>query len=141
MIFGDHHAVFEYISEADVARHGIWAINRRFIKSNHQPEWTRDHARDLYLREVARGRDEYWQEVDFTFYWQGNLYVLRLQHSAGGVRGGDGWASYELVTLSPEPADTSDREQLLIDLKEALIAYGAGGVFADMTVTKMSFNF
>jgi hypothetical protein len=45
------------------------------------------------------------------------------------------------MSLSPEPADPSDREQLLIDLKEALIAYGAGGVFADMAVTKMSFNF
>lgn len=133
--------VNEYMSEADIERYGILEINRQFIRMDYKPHWTRDSQRDMYLRHVARGREEFAGRVDFTFFWQKSLYVLRLQHSAGGVRGGDGWVSYELVTLSPEPADTSDREQLLIDLKEALIAYGAGGVFADMTVTKMSFNF
>jgi hypothetical protein len=133
--------VNEYMSEADVAKYGILAINRRFIKSNYKPEWTRDHARDLYLREVAKGRDEYWQEVDFTFYWQGNLYVLRLRQSVSGTRGGTGQMGYGLISMAPQPESPTDHQTLLGDLKEALSVYGYGGMDSDMTITQMSFEF
>lgn len=80
--------VNEYVSAEDVKKYGLEEINRQYRKSNVQPDWTID--RDIYLRWIHSGREEFADQHDFTLYWKGTLIFLRLKRKEGYVvaRGG-----------------------------------------------------
>ena len=67
--------VNEEIPEADVEKYGLEAIDDSFFGAGGTTSrnWTIDRARDIYLRCVARGRDEESQLSTWIFYWKGAL--------------------------------------------------------------------
>ncbi|WP_200958258.1 hypothetical protein [Massilia sp. Root335] len=53
----------EFIPEADIKKYGIEEINKKYIVGGTKSgQWTIDRDRDIYLRCVARGREEYRSE-------------------------------------------------------------------------------
>lgn len=133
--------VNEYIPVDDIKKYGIEEINRRFLKSNYKPTWTVGRERNIYLRQVVSGREEFASQKDYTFYWEGVLIVVRLDEAGGGVRGGKGWCHYKLLKLDL-PEDLRGRRQDIInDLKEALVAYKDAGVYSATTEHVATFEF
>ncbi|WP_443190348.1 hypothetical protein [Pseudomonas indica] len=133
--------VNEFMSAEDIKKYGIEEINRRFLKSNYAPTWTVDRQRNIYLRQVASGREEFAGQKDYTFYWRGEMVVVRLDKSGGGVRGGEGWCHYKMLRLDLPEVLKDQCQEVLDDLKEALIAYQDAGVDSVTTKHTATFDF
>ena len=127
----------EYIPEADVKKYGIEEINKKFIVGGtNSDQWTIDRDRDIYLRCVARGREEFRHQSTWTLYWKGTLLTVELDMiSAGGERGGHGWSHYKLRFIGIPPSLEGKRDEIIADLREALAAYGGGGVYSTRTTS------
>lgn len=83
--------VNEYIPVDDVKKYGIEEIDRRFLKTTYQPDWTVDRERNIYLRQVASRREEFASQKDYTFYWGGrwSLFVwIKLVVECGAGKDG-----------------------------------------------------
>ncbi|MDR1076495.1 MAG: hypothetical protein LBL59_09430 [Xanthomonadaceae bacterium] len=134
--------VNEFIPEEDVEKYGLEAIDENFIiGGTNSRQWTIDRERDIYLRNVARGggnEPEIRNQWKWTFYWHGNLINIRLDLlDGGGGRGKPGWSHWKLIWVNgshglPEHLHKY-REEILADLKEALIAYKGSGVYSKNT--------
>lgn len=145
--------VNEYISDEDVNKYDIKNIYERFHIAYYRPSWTVDKERDAYLRYVQRGREESAQEIDFLFYWQGDLLYVRLHCEGGGEFKGPGWSAYSNLRIGvPEryyltegielPSSLRAQEkQILEALKDALTAYKDLGVLSLRTVSDTTFDF
>ncbi len=128
--------VNERISEDDRKKYGLDEVNKWLSNKGKVPnrDWTIDHERDIYLREIDRGREEYSHKSTWHFCWRGELMTVCLETiSAGGERGGHGWSHYKLVDCYMKgffvPDHLADRrEEIIEDLKDALTAYKGGGI-------------
>ena len=92
--------VNERISEDDRKKFGLDEVDKWLSNTGKVPnrDWTIDHEREIYLREVNRGREEYRYKSTWHFYWRGELMTVCLETlSAGGEPGGHGWSHYKLV--------------------------------------------
>ena len=124
--------VNEEIPVADIDKYEIEAIDKKFIVGGtHARGWTVDRQRDIYLRCVANGREEYARQSTWTFYWRGELLVAKLSIiDLRGRRGEPGWAHYKLLDNFIPDHLLSRRAEIISDLKEALLAYKDGGIFS-----------
>lgn len=127
--------VNEYISEADSNKYGLEEINNRFVVGGTRARsWTVDHDRDMYLRNVAMGREEFAHQSTWTFYWGGRVIVVELENictvgEMGGVRHG-----YKRVRSIEIPLELRvQKDEIVKDLKAAFTAYKDGGVAATAT--------
>ncbi len=104
-----------------------------------QRQWTIDHEREIYLRVIKRGREEYNYKSTWHFCWRGELMTVCLETlSAGGERGGHGWSHYKLVDCYMKGFFVPDhlldrRDEIVKDLRDALIEYGDGGIYSSTT--------
>jgi len=72
--------VNEYISLEDVNKYRIDEIEKRaHFDFNGSRHWTIDRQRDIYFREMQRGREEFHSHTLNAFYWKGKLIWVRLQ--------------------------------------------------------------
>ena len=73
--------VNEEIPEADVEKYGLEKIDNELLSigKTYSRSWTIDRARDIYLREVAVGRDEESSISTWTFYWKGELIWFKRE--------------------------------------------------------------
>lgn len=129
----------EFISPEDVARYDLEEIDKKFVVGGTDArDWTIDRERDIYLRNVARGREDWRSETEWTFYWRGHELTLRLDYVGGtGERGGPAWDHWRLVWLNgsyglPAPLKPQVKE-ILKDLEDALLAYKDFGVYSAST--------
>ncbi len=127
----------EYIPEADVKKYDLGEIDKRFIVGGtYARDWTIDRERDIYLRRVANGREEFRQQSTWSFYWKGTLLTVELDTiRGGGVRGGHGWTHYKMRQMWMPPSLVSAREEIIADLREALTAEKGGGVYSTRTTS------
>ncbi|WP_200958259.1 hypothetical protein [Massilia sp. Root335] len=125
----------EFIPEADIKKYGIEEVNKKYIAGGtNSDQWTIDRDRDVYLRCVARGRDEFRNESTWTLYWERELITIELHLlDAGGRRGESGWAHWKLHHIYIPPHLEARRNDILTDLKNSLTAYKGGGVYARNT--------
>ena len=127
--------VNERIPEADVEKYGLEKIDDSFFGAGGTTSraWTIDRARDIYLRCVARGRDELSHISTWTFYWKGALIWFRRE-ALGVEKKPDGLrhARSRLMLTLPEHL-TSRREEICQDLRDAFRTYGGGGIFSNST--------
>ena len=132
----------EYIPEADVKKYGLEEIDKRFIVvGTNARDWTIDRERDIYLRNVANGREELRHQSTWTLYWKGSLLVVELDMiSACGERGGHGWSHYKLGFIGIPPCLEDKREEVIADLRETLTAYGGGGVYTTRTTSETTLD-
>lgn len=131
----------EYIPEEDIRKYGIEEINRRFLKSDFKPDWTVDRERNIYLRQVASGREEFATQKVYSFFWKTSLIIVRLDEHGGGAIDGEGWSDYKLRTIDIPEDLIGNRDEIIADLKSALIAFNGGGVYSRRSSTRASFDF
>lgn len=131
----------EYIPEGDVVKYGIAAIDIYYFKATFMPDWTVDRARNMYLRHVASGREEFSQDRTFTFYWQEALIEVKLHVERESSPDGTPTANYKLTSIQIPEAMAQQRAQILVDLKDALTTYGGGGVYASAGTYNVTFTF
>jgi hypothetical protein len=128
--------VNEYISSQDVDKYHLEEIDERFVVGGvYARDWTIDRVRDIYLRIASRGREDWRNQTEWTFYWKGYLLVLRLDLlDARGANGEPGWSHWRLAWLNGSqglPADLkAEKTQILETLKEALTNYQVAGVYS-----------
>lgn len=93
--------VNEFIPAEDVDKYGLKEIDKHFIVGGtNARDWTIDRDRDIYLRNVANGREDWRNQTKWTFYWRGAELTLRLD-----LLGGRGGARRTgLVALEAGPA-------------------------------------
>jgi hypothetical protein len=130
--------VNELISEADRQKYGLDQIDRRLVGRAPEQQWTIDHERGIYLRNIQRGREESRHKSTWHFYWRGELMQVCLEvRDAGsdGTRYGHGWVHYQLVNCFNRgffvPSHLLDRrDEIIADLRAALVAYKGGGIYS-----------
>lgn len=140
----------EFTPPADVEKYGLKEIDKRFefLGTVSARDWTIDRERDMYLRHVAGpgagGRDmEIRNQQTFTFFWKGHQLTLRLDALDGRwVDGEPGWSHWRLVTINgsdglPESLKAC-RQEILADLKEALVAYRGAGAYSSASYPSYS---
>lgn len=132
--------VNEFIPAEDVETYGLKEIDKHFVVGGtNSRQWTIDRARDIYLRNVSRGREDWRNQTEWTFHWRGTELTLRLDLLEGkGGRGEPGWSHWKLVWLNGSyglPLHLkASKSQVLDDLEEALTAYQGAGIYsADYT--------
>ena len=128
--------VNERIPEVDVKKYGLEAIDDSLLGAGRtiSRAWTIDRARDIYLRCVARGRDEESQLSTWTFYWKGALIWFKREGLAfKGERGGPCWLHFKVYDFKIPEAIQSHREEIFQDLREAFLAYRGAGIYATCT--------
>lgn len=128
--------VNEYITPEDEEKYHLAEIDADFNGGNRSRQWTIDREHDVYLRNLARGREEENRhESTWTFYWRGTPLTLRLALlDAWGKAGEPGGGHWRLIFLNGSNglplALKGDRHAILDHLKQALMAYKDGGVFS-----------
>ena len=122
--------VNERMSQDDVKKYDIENIDKMFVYGGTMSRsWTRDRERDIYLRQVARGREETHSESSWTFYWGGKLIVLRIQNiETTGPVGGARTGHKKLLNVDIPEELRAKKSSIIEDLKSALVEYADGGV-------------
>lgn len=128
----------ELITDDARKKYGLDQVDRSMRGRSPQRQWTIDHERDIYLRQIDVGREEASRQSTWHFYWRGELMTVCLEvveAGSDGIRGGHGWVHYQLVDCSSRvgfiPSPLLDRrEEIISDLRAALIAYKGGGVYS-----------
>lgn len=95
--------VNEYISDADFEKCGLKSIDANFlVGGSKRCDWTIDRERDIYLRQVASGREDQSGKFTWTFYWRGWFLTLtKVSLGVGRERGKDGLRhSSSLIKIS-----------------------------------------
>lgn len=125
----------EHISQEDVTKYGLEAIDENFIAGGTNSRiWTIDRELNIYLRNVTRGREEYKSQSGWTFFWRDHLIYLELEIiDAGGKPGGPCWSHKRLRRIEFPEQLKGRRDEILIDLKNALIAYKDFGIYSVST--------
>ena len=134
--------VNERIPEADFEKYGLAEIGRKFHPTYKRRDWTVDRERNIYLREVADPiREASDQFTQWTFFWKGTL--LWYEDRGIALQGGLNQPCWSHIKVSkfdiPEHL-RSHREEIYNDLREALLAYRTGGVFATCTEFTMQLD-
>ena len=128
--------VNEYISEENIKKYDIEALDKKYNKGFNKPDWTVDHERDMYLRYIKSGREEFSDEYKFCFYWQAQLFEMTFKVNGGGVRSGELWRHYDLLYIDlarsftrtlPESLKPYQAE-ILSHVKDALTVFQEIGI-------------
>lgn len=131
----------EITSDEDVKKFGLEEIDKKYRHLTFRSGWTIDRERNIYLRKVESGREEYANQAGFTLYWKGTLIYVALSSKGGGERGGAGWTEWTLRSINI-PAELQDKREVIIaDLKEALTAYKDFGAYSATTTHAGLFKF
>ncbi|RMH87402.1 hypothetical protein EBB59_13075 [Lysobacter pythonis] len=128
--------VNEFIPAEDVEKYGLKEIDKHFIVGGtNARDWTIDRERDIYLRNVANGREDWRNQTKWTFYWRGEELTLHLDllESTGEKPEDPSWSHWRLVRINgsyglPEHLKTQ-KDEILETLQEALLVYGDFGVY------------
>lgn len=130
----------EYIPEEDFEKYKLKEIDSNYHPGTKARDWTVDRERDINLRQVSSGREEFAHETWWTLYWQGELLSLQLDVLDGSGKPGEpGWTHWSLRRIAAFddhqlPVHLKEKlPEILSDLEDALTAYKDGGVFSQNT--------
>lgn len=117
----------EVVSDADIDRYGL-----PFAKGSGR-WWTRDRDRDSYLWGGLSGNPAFDEPIlgVFQLYLNGKTYEVVLRPGEGSMKYSEvpyviAWDS--LLSINPAPDDKDVRAEILMVLKEALVAFGEDGM-------------
>lgn len=122
--------VNEYISKEDRLKYKIYEVDENFIVDGVRSDrWAIDREKNIYLRQVTSGREEFSQEVKWTLYWKGYLNIFHVKYlKAIGGPGEPGWAHIKVLGMSIDKNIIDKKQQIIDDFELALIAYKDAGV-------------
>lgn len=131
----------EFIPADDVVKYGIEAIDESYSVFTYEPDWTVDRERDVYLRQMTRGREEFSNRSTWSLYWKGFLIRLILDSDGGELAPGERFMDYILVRIEIPQEIGEKRDEIINDLKEALTVHNFNGMYTTSPVSKSTFNF
>ncbi|MFA0923718.1 hypothetical protein [Xanthomonas fragariae] len=133
----------EFITSEDIEKYELESIDKKFIfGGSSSRDWVIDREREMYLRNVAHGgaaEPEVRNQTKWSFYWRGELVILRLDlMESGGESKGAGWSHWKLVWINEgkglPPHLKINCASFIEDLKSALTAHnGFGGAYSKYT--------
>ena len=135
--------VNEEIPEADVEKYGLEKIDNELLSigKTYSRSWTIDRARDIYLRCVARGRDELSHISTWTFSWKGALIWFKWEIiDFKGARNAPCWMHLRLYDFKIPEAVQNHREEIFRDLHDAFLAYKTAGIYTTCTEYSMQLD-
>lgn len=122
----------ERIPPADLERYRIEEVDKRYvIGGTSARSWTIDREEDIYLREVAVGREDGLGRQTWTFGWKGRIVevdtlLLALERSPDGHMEG----RFRLLRLELPNDLSRQREQIVADFLLALTARKDAGIYS-----------
>lgn len=124
--------VNEKITKEDVEGYGLASVSNQFVVGRVPPTtWTIDRERNMYLRVVSRGREEFYYQSTWTFFWKGDLIVFNLDFlSSSGEVDEDQVGHKRLYNFRMPDKVKFVKDEMLADLRSALETYKDGGVYA-----------
>jgi hypothetical protein len=135
--------VNEYITDQDRQKYGLDAIDGSPAMRGRAPSrsWTIDQDRSIYLRYIGCGREEFGNHSTWHFFWDEQLLTIDLVLlQAGGNPGGPCWSKKRILKLPLPPQLEAKRDEIIADLREALVAYKDGGVFSKSTTYTLTLD-
>lgn len=123
----------EHISKEDAEVYGIYQVNENFhIDWYAANDWTIDKEQGCYLRKVFQDRDpDTCQNSIWHFFWNENLYVLRVELISGsGKRGGDLTAHFKINAINCNGKAIVPSSELKQELFKAFKANKGSGVYS-----------
>lgn len=139
----------EKISEEDKEKYGISEINRKASVVDVGSQWTIDKEKNVYLRRMHDDREVH-NHVEFNLFWKGSLLIILLKYDfewdgLNPVRkASKTWSIISFAGLStfalPNTLEKY-REEITVDLKEALTAYGEYGIYSKIPDYTVNFDF
>jgi hypothetical protein len=119
----------EKISEADIAAYGLRKINEDLFVVGFGNGWVIDRPRNIYLRWIRLDKERP-STMHFTFFWKCVLLEIDLISSSPND------ATFEDNTtwrLALPPELEMYRQEILHDLRSALVVYGSFGMSSRST--------
>lgn len=142
--------VNEYVSEEDIKKYmldEIWLKyhpEEKSVPNHYRHEWTVDRERDIFLKWISVGREEYSNRLTFVLYWKGELFTVDIDLIGVGrpqkLTDRPYKKVWELVGIWPSQPKTATREEVLTALKEALIVRGYDGARRQIPDTIVEFK-
>jgi hypothetical protein len=120
------------------------------IQEEHVPKYgglsqryrTVDREIDSYLRCVASGHHEYSRETDWHFLWRGQIVELSIEQvEAGSDRKGHLRDHKRVMRLDIPDALSTDRDEIILNLRRAFEAYKGDGVFSEADTYELQLDF
>ena len=136
--------VYERIPEADIVSYDLREIDKQFPMAT-ASRWVIDRERNIYLRYMTYDREQP-SHKNFTYFWKGNLFSLRLR-SEGQELPDDKWqTSWGWLGMHEPEAEAkakfdADRSGFMADLKDALRAYRDGSLSPAYSAHIAEFDF
>lgn len=142
--------VNEYVPEDDIKKYKLDEIwlkyhpEEKSVPNHYRHEWTVDRERDIYLKWVNVGREEYSSRLTFVLYWKGEFFTADLDLVGIGrpqkLTERPYRKVWELVGIWPSQPKTATREEVLAVLKEALTVRGYDGARRQIPDTVVEFK-
>jgi hypothetical protein len=122
----------EHIPPADLVKYDIERIDKSHVMGGTSArDWTIDRDRDIYIREVSIGREEFASRSTWTLYWRGTLIPVDIDVLSAFVdAAGDARSHKRVLRIDIPQHLSSHRREILDDLRDALVAYKDAGVFS-----------
>lgn len=137
--------VNEFIPASDINAFGIKEIDEQVPLSGRtrSDSWTIDRQREMYLRCVYRGKEEFKRKSAWTFLWNKELLWVEIEilNASTDGRGKPGWSRKKINKIGVFRSEHAGlpphlqlrRDEIIRDLREALHAYADGGVYSATT--------
>jgi|EndMetStandDraft_4_1072995.scaffolds.fasta_scaffold370207_1 hypothetical protein len=127
--------ITEYIPEADKKKYNI-TDDSNFYRAG-SSDWTVDRGRGIFLvRRTGPTPEGIPGQNHWAFFWGGHLLDVLLEtiDSGGDFRGGSGWEHDRVLRIDGLNQELqAKREQIIDDLRSALISYRGMGVLSTRT--------
>jgi hypothetical protein len=127
--------VTQYIPEVDKKKYNI-TDDSNFYRAG-SSDWAVDRERGIFLvRRTGPTPEGVPGQINWAYSWYGYLLDVLLEtiDSGGDFRGGNGWEHKRILHISGLTQELQDkREQIIGDLREALVSYRGLGVLSTKT--------
>jgi len=131
--------VNEYISESDIKKYDIEALNKRPGKGiGRSYDWTIDRDADIWLHKFYTESDHTEPDGGYTgvkawdFYWKGTLMLIEMKDlDGGGGYGKPRWSKKQLLSINIPTELQAKRQQIIEDFERAYSERGGeAGILA-----------
>ncbi|MES2822539.1 MAG: hypothetical protein V4732_02985 [Pseudomonadota bacterium] len=137
----------EYISEEDVKNYGVKEAWRRISPgvagSDYFPSeftWTVDKEKDIYFIPMVSGREETSNQKICALWWKGTLLSVTLE-KFGPPELAPNTIRWDLTYIWKPKDSTILDEDIKPVLREALLTYGARGIYKQRPELTVTFGF
>jgi hypothetical protein len=139
----------EIASDADIAKYKLRDINLRYhpMLRDMTCSWTVDRERDIFVRDMGTGREEFCNHHTFALHWKGTLVfwelaTLDFSKDEGHYRTVWGLIKKNAAGIPYLPPEReANRAEIVSDFKEALKVLEAASFLAIPKSYSVDFQF